>query len=50
MSFAPVAGRYGSRNLFGLRRSNGGDHRFEITDTQRLIDGALRLVYQARVS
>jgi len=37
-------------NLFGLRRSNGGDHRFEITDTQRLIDGALRLVYQARVS
>ncbi len=37
-------------NLIGLRRSNGGDHRFEITDTQRLIDGALRLVYQASVS
>jgi dihydrofolate reductase len=27
-----------------------GDHRFEITDAQRLADGALRVVYQAKVS
>jgi dihydrofolate reductase len=27
-----------------------GDHRFELTDTQRLADGALRVVYQASVS
>jgi dihydrofolate reductase len=27
-----------------------GDHRYEITDTQRLADGAVRIVYQARVS
>jgi dihydrofolate reductase len=27
-----------------------GDHRYEITDTQRLDDGAIRVVYQASVS
>jgi dihydrofolate reductase len=27
-----------------------GDHHYEITDTQRLADGAIRVVYQARVS
>jgi dihydrofolate reductase len=27
-----------------------GDHRFEITDTARLVDGAMRVVYQARTS